>query len=79
MGRGRPPLERDVIRVQIKLSLHVGRDDDLIEFFESLPSGTRATAVMAAMRSGNIGAGEIYADGPAESEMDDALMDSFVL
>ena len=55
-GPGRPPLEKETVYVQIKLSLRPGRDDDLIDFFNSLPHGSRATAVMAAMRSGNLSA-----------------------
>jgi hypothetical protein len=55
-GPGRPPLEEETVYVQIKLSLRPGRDDDLIAFFASLPHGSRATAVMTAMRSGNLNA-----------------------
>ena len=78
MGRGRPPLECEVIDVQIHLYLREGRDDDLIAFFDSLPEGTRAAAVMARLRNGGIEAGD-YEDGPGDDEMDDALMDSFVM
>lgn len=78
MGRGRPPLECEIIDVQIHLRLREGRDDDLIAFFASLPDGSRASAVMAAMRGSNLD-GEAYDDGISDDEMDDALMDSFVM
>ena len=71
-GRGRPPLDVEIVRVQITLSLRRGRDDDLIAFFDSLPRGARATAVMAAMRSGNLEAAADE-DYVSDDEMDDAL------
>ena len=71
-GPGRPPLEEETVYVQIKLSLRPGRDDDLIEFFASLPHGSRATAVMAAMRSGNLNA-VTDPNYVSDEEMTDAL------
>ncbi len=72
-GPGRPPLPESPVYVQIKLSLRPGRDDDLLAFFAAVPAGSRAVAVMAAMRSGNLeAAGE--PDGIAEDEMTDALL-----
>lgn len=41
-----------VVVVPIKLWLIRGRDDDLVEFFESIPSGQRASAIISAMRHG---------------------------
>jgi hypothetical protein len=71
-GPGRPPLAEEPVYVQIKLSLRPGRDDDLIDFFASLPHGTRATAVMTAMRSGNLSAAA-DPDYVSDKEMTDAL------
>ena len=49
---GRP--RKETILVQISLSLHPGEDDDLIDFFASLPERGRARAVLVALRTGNI-------------------------
>lgn len=76
-GPGRPPLEEETVYVHVKLSLRPGRDADLIEFFQSLPHGSRATAVMAAMRSGNLSA-VTDPDYVSDAEMTDAL-DSLML
>jgi hypothetical protein len=43
---------KNVVIIPLKLWLVPGRDDDLITFFQTLPSGTRAAAVMQAMRGG---------------------------
>jgi hypothetical protein len=73
-GPGRPTNEVETIRVHIQLSLRPGRDDDLITFFAALPRGYRASAVMAAMRSGDLNA-TTDPDYVADDEMTDALMD----
>jgi hypothetical protein len=73
-GPGRPTNEVETIHISIRLSLHPGRDDDLLAFFEALPHGSRATAVMAAMRSGNLHAAADE-DYMSEDEMTAALMD----
>ncbi len=75
--RGRPPNEVPSVRILIRLTLRPGRDDDLIAFFEALPPGHRATAVMTAMRSGNLAAGQ-DTDDVSDEEMTDILFDSFV-
>lgn len=36
----------------VKLTLHPGEDDDLIEWFNGLPDGLRAASVKAALRGG---------------------------
>ncbi len=76
--RGRPPLQRPSQRYVLTLTLRPGRDDDLIAFLESLPQGHRATAVMAAMRSGNLAALP-DADRFTDTEVTETLFDSFVL
>lgn len=73
-GPGRPPNTVETIHISIRLSLHPGRDDDLLAFFAALPPGSRATAVMAAMRSGNLAAAADE-DYMSEEEMTAALMD----
>ena len=54
VSRGRPPSTRaaSARRVHLKLRLYPGEDDDLIAFFESIPSGLRAVKVKGALRSG---------------------------
>lgn len=41
-----------VVIVPLKLWLIPGRDDDIMEFLESIPSGQRASAIISAMRNG---------------------------
>ena len=49
---GRP--RRETIVVRVKLRLHPGEDDDLVEFFASLPERGRARAVVRALRTGSV-------------------------
>ena len=49
---GRP--RRETIVVRVKLRLHPGEDDGLIDFFASLPERGRARAVVRALRTGNV-------------------------
>jgi len=49
---GRP--RRETVVVRVKLRLHPGEDDDLIDFFASLPERGRARAVIGALRTGDI-------------------------
>lgn len=77
-NRGRPPLAEPSKRYVITLTLRPGRDDDLIAFLENTPHGHRATAVMAAMRSGNLAAVQ-EEDYLSDDEMTETLFDSFVL
>ena len=49
---GRP--RRETVVVRVKLRLHPGEDDDLIDFFASLPHRGRARAVTAALRTGSV-------------------------
>ena len=56
--------------IRIKLRLYPGEDDDLILFFDGIPTGLRATSVKIALRSG-------VATGPDVYEtQDDHLMDA---
>jgi hypothetical protein len=67
---GRP--RRETVVIMVKLRLHPGEDDDLIAFFASLPDRGRAKAVIAALRTGNIG--QVLAE---EGLDDDQLADAF--
>ena len=40
--------------MRVKLRLHPGEDDDLIDFFSSLPERGRARAVIRTLRTGNV-------------------------
>lgn len=48
----RPCKKAGTIRVDITLSLTIGEDDDLIDWFASLPGRQRATAVITRLRTG---------------------------
>ncbi len=54
-GRGRPSLkELDITRVIIRatITLYEGDDDDLIDWFDSIPAGKRASYIKTALRQG---------------------------
>ncbi len=51
---GRPPLKIKRYHQQIYLTLHEGRDDDLIEWFKSIAKGRVAKQVKIALRQGGI-------------------------
>ncbi|MFO7537590.1 MAG: hypothetical protein R6X32_05970 [Chloroflexota bacterium] len=53
MSAGRPSLDCEVHVIRIALSLRTGEDNDLIQWFESLPPRGRSAAVTAALRSGD--------------------------
>jgi len=71
-ARGRPTLTNPPTIVQVKLRLYDGEDNDLLAFFGRIPTGHRADAVKAALRSGQIGAVEV-ADLPSDDDMLDDL------
>lgn len=63
--------------VWLKLRLHPGEDDDLIDFFASLPERGRARSVMAALRTGNIA--QVLADeGLDDDQMAEDMLESFL-
>ncbi len=54
---GRPTLEElDVMRLtmRITLTLYEGEDDDLIDWFDSIPIRKRAQSVKTALRQGGV-------------------------
>jgi len=72
-GPGRPELADPPVVVQIKLRLYLGQDDDLIAWFDGIPTGLRSAMVKSALRTG---AGSVsLADLPDEDEMVQALDD----
>lgn len=48
----RAKLDQPPVIVPIKLTLHIGEDDDLIAWFQSAPARLRSAAVKAALRGG---------------------------
>lgn len=52
--RGRSKNKIAPIVIRLNLSLYPGEDDDLIEFFTSIPKRKRVAAAKAAWRNGNI-------------------------
>jgi len=72
---GRP--RRETVVVMVKLRLHPGEDDDLIDFFASLPDRGRARAVMTALRTGNIS--QVLVDeGLDDDQMAEDMLGSFL-
>jgi hypothetical protein len=56
--------------VRIKLRLYPGEDDDLLAFFQSIPSGLRAVSVKLALRSGRLRGDD------EQAEQDETLRDA---
>ena len=67
----RQKLEQRTHIVQVKLSLRPGEDDDLIEFFDQVPTRLRVAAVKQALRSG--GMSLKIEDLPSDDEVETAL------
>jgi len=67
----RQRLEQRPIIVQVKMSLRPGEDDDLIEFFDQVPTRLRVAAVKQALRSG--GMSLKLEDLPSDDEVETAL------
>jgi hypothetical protein len=72
---GRP--KRETVVVMVKLRLHPGEDDDLIDFFASLPDRGRARAVMTALRTGNISQ-VLVEEGLDDDQMAEDMLESFL-
>ena len=72
---GRP--RRETVVVMVKLRLHPGKDDDLIDFFASLPDRGRARAVMTALRTGNISQ-VLVEEGLDDDQMAKDMLESFL-
>jgi hypothetical protein len=51
---GRPKREETPVIVNIKLTLYPSTDEDLIQWFESIAPRRKASAVIAALRSGTM-------------------------
>ena len=72
---GRP--KRETVVVMVKLRLHPGEDDDLIDFFASLPNRGRARAVTTALRTGHIGQ-VLIDEGLDDDQMAEDMLESFL-
>jgi hypothetical protein len=66
------PRRTEVIVVPLKLWLIPGRDDDLITYFQHIPAGQRAAAVLRAMRGGL----QNQPAAPTEQEEANSILDS---
>ena len=75
--RGRPRSARAASAqiVRLKLRLYPGEDDDLIAYFESIPSGLRSLTVKRALRDGSPMCSET--SDPEEDVRD--IFDAFLL
>ncbi len=75
-GPGRPPLDVPARLIRITLSLRPGEDDDLLAFFDQLPAGSRARAVVTALRQGGVGetaVSEAFDEADLLAALDDLL------
>jgi len=68
MSRGRRKLEHPSIPFLIHLRLREGEDEDLIQFFQSIPKRRRAAAIKSALRAGGM-----QSAGMEDAEDDEAL------
>lgn len=76
MTRGGRP-RRETVTVWLKLRLHPGEDDDLIDFFASLPERGKARAVVMALRTGDIH--QVLADeGLDDDQMAEDMLGNFL-
>ncbi len=74
--RGRKPLTHKTIVIRLALFLRPAEDDDLIEFFNSVPAGLRSSAVKQALRSGQLRVtlSELPSDEDIETKLDALLL-----
>jgi hypothetical protein len=78
MTRGRKPKEGVRHKFEIKLYLWEGEDDDLLAFFEGLPSRKRAAGIRMALRSGGALADLSSTDMSDEDDDMDFNLDDFL-
>lgn len=72
MGRRRKAGTQRIFRLTLRL--WVGEDDDLIAFFDTIPTGRRIAALKSRLRSGQILQDlENPADLPTEEDLDDLV------
>jgi hypothetical protein len=74
----RPSLPQKSVVVRVALFLRPGEDDDLIEFFASIPVDLRASALKLALRSGKMQVNlaelaELPSDDDIEESLDNLL------
>ncbi len=70
--RGRPREQGEEVEIILHLRLRRGRDDDLIEFFDSIPPRRKVAAVKMALRAGGMTTVRIE-DLPDEDDLEEAL------
>lgn len=68
---------KNVVVIQIKFWLIPGRDDDVIGYLQSIPSGQRVTAVIKAMRHGLMNEPIMPTEQEEANSILDALGDSW--
>ena len=78
MTRGRKPKEGVRHKFEIKLYLWEGEDDDLLAFFDGLPSRKRAAGIRMALRSGGALADLSPTDLSDEDDDMDFNLDDFL-
>ena len=74
-GRSPSPATASAKIVRIKLRLYLGQDDDLIQFFDSIPFRLRAAMVKGALRSGATSADDGAVEDNSLLDFLDALVD----
>lgn len=74
--RGRPPQVTEARRINVILTLHMGEDDDLLAWFDGIPTGQRAPYVKVALRQGGAA---FQTEMPVDEEgLDDDAFDAFL-
>lgn len=68
--RGRPMHTGDIVDVQVHLRLRVGEDDDLIAFFQQVPTRQRVLRIKQMLRTGGTGLLLDNATDDNESELE---------
>ena len=71
----RPLLPQKSVVVRVALFLRPGEDDDVIDFFASIPVELRASALKQALRSGqlHVNLTELPSDDDIEESLDNLL------
>ena len=71
------PKRKNVVVIQIKFWLIPGRDDDVIGYLQSIPSGQRVSAVIRAMRNDLLNKPKMPTEQEEANSILDALGDSW--
>ena len=68
----RPSLPQKSVVVRVALFLRPGEDDDLIDFFASIPVELRASALKQALRTGKLEISSL-AELPSDDDIEESL------